>query len=82
LSTITLEQAQRDEIAAKLKNYLSEELSIEIGSFDAQFLLDFFIEQIACNFYNQGLADAMQAFEGKLDEFSELIYQLEKQAPE
>lgn len=81
MASIELDQAQKEELANKLKEYLSEELNVEIGGFDAQFLLDFFIEKIAFRFYNQGLADAMQAFEGKLDEFGELIYQLEKSEP-
>lgn len=79
MADIELGQAEKEEVANKLKNYLAEELSVEIGGFDALFLLDFFIEKVAYRFYNQGLTDALQAFEGKLDEFGELIYQLEKQ---
>ncbi|NKB34254.1 MAG: DUF2164 family protein [Pseudomonadales bacterium] len=81
MSKIELDQQEKDEIAKKLKEYLAEELSVEIGSFDAQFLLDFFTEQVAYQFYNKGLADALTAFEGKLEEFSELIYQLEQEGP-
>jgi uncharacterized protein (DUF2164 family) len=41
-------------------------------------LLDFFSHQVGNYFYNQGLADALQAFEGKIEEFADIVYQLEK----
>ena len=78
---IELDQTAKDEITKKLKDYLYEELNVEIGSFDAQYLLDFFSEQVGYQYYNQGLADALKAFEGKLEEFNELIYLLEKDSP-
>ncbi|MDD9890801.1 MAG: DUF2164 domain-containing protein [Gammaproteobacteria bacterium] len=81
MSKIELDQSEKDEIAKKLKDYLAEELGIEVGIFDAQFLLDFFTEQIGYRFYNQGLVDVLKAFEGKLEEFNDLIYQLEQDRP-
>ncbi len=81
MAMIELGQSEKDEIAKKLKEYLAEELSIEVGIFDAQFLLDFFTEQIGYRFYNQGLSDALKAFEGKLEEFNDLVYQLEQDEP-
>ena len=50
----------------------------EIGQFDAQFLLDFFAEEIGVYFYNRGLYDAQSILERKLDDISEAIYELEK----
>jgi len=81
LSKIELDQTAKDEITKRLKDYLCEELNVEIGSFDAQDLLDFFSEQVGYQYYNQGLADALKAFEGKLEEFNELIYLLEEDNP-
>ncbi|MED5411669.1 MAG: DUF2164 domain-containing protein [Pseudomonadota bacterium] len=81
MSKIELDQTAKDEITKRLKDYLYEELNVEIGSFDAQYLLDFFSEQVGYQYYNQGLADALKAFEGKLEEFNELIYLLEKDSP-
>ena len=81
MSKIELDQTAKDEITKRLKDYLYEELNVEIGSFDAQYLLDFFSEQVGYQYNNQGLADALKAFEGKLEEFNELIYLLEKDSP-
>ena len=64
-----------------MKQYLQEELDIELGSFQLQFLLDFFAEQLGWHYYNKGLADALQAAEKKLEEVTELVYDLEQQEP-
>ena len=82
MAEIEIDQGTKNEIVEKLKQYLAEELSIDLGSFDAQFLLEFFVEQVGYKFYNQGLADALTAFEGKLEEFNDLVYQLEKDGPD
>lgn len=79
MTAIELKPELREALAEKLKKYLDEELGIELGGFDAQFLLDYFSEQLGCYYYNQGLADALTAFEGKLEEVGELIYELEQQ---
>lgn len=69
---------EKDEIVKKIQQYFSDELSQELGSFDAQFLLDFFGEQLGAYFYNQGLADALKTIESKVEDISDSIYQLEK----
>lgn len=78
---IDLSESDREEAISKLRQYLLEELDVELGSFQLQFLLDFFSENIAWRYYNQGLADALQATEKKLDEVAELVYELEQQGP-
>ena len=77
--TIELDKAVMDELVAEIQQYFSDELKQEIGSFDAQFLLDFFARRAGCHFYNKGLTDAFKAFEGRISEFSEMIYDLEQQ---
>lgn len=81
LAQIEIDPGTKNEIVDKLKIYLAEELNIELGSFDAQFLLGFFIDHVGYKFYNQGLADALKAFGEKLEEFNDLVYQLEKEGP-
>ena len=82
MSAIELEPDQKDTAVAKLQSYFAEELDSELGTFQAQFLLDFFAEHIAFHYYNKGLADALRACEKKLDEVSDLIYELERLAPD
>ena len=78
---IELSDSERALAQEKLKKYLLEAVDIELGSLQLQFLLDFFAEQIAWQYYNKGLADALQASEKKLEEVAELVYELEQQEP-
>lgn len=81
MTAIKLDQDIRAEAAQALQRYLAEELDVSIGGFDAEFLLDLIIEQLGSHFYNQGLADAMTALEGKMEEFSEVLSELQQPAP-
>lgn len=78
MTDIKLDDGVKADIVAKLQKYFDEELQHEIGSFEAEFLLDFFSNHVGSFYYNQGLADALKAFEGKVEEISELVFQLEK----
>ena len=78
-----IELKEEEKVAAieKLKAYCQSELDIELGSFDAQFLLEYFIDNLAWSIYNQGLADAFSLVEGSLEDLSEKIYELEQSPP-
>ena len=69
---------EKDIITNKIKAYFREELDTEIGQFDAQFLLDFFTEEVGAYFYNRGLYDAQALLTKRMDDLSDAIYELEK----
>ncbi len=75
---IELEPAVRSELVTRLQQYVQDELDMEIGSFDAEFLLDFFVREAGHVYYNQGLTDAAQALEAKVEEFGEVLYGLQQ----
>lgn len=75
---ITFSKEEKDLITNKIKLYFKEELDQDIGQFDAQFLLDFFAEEIGVYFYNRGLYDAQAILQRRLEDFGEAIYELEK----
>ena len=77
-ANITFSQAEKDLIVRKIKLYFSEELKQQIGSFDAEFLLDFFAKEIGAYFYNRGLYDAQAALSSKIDDIQDAIFQLER----
>tara|TARA_B110000858_G_scaffold49124_1_gene56668 strand:+ start:42413 stop:42658 length:246 start_codon:yes stop_codon:yes gene_type:complete len=79
LAEIKLDDSIKTEVVAKLQKYFEDELQQEIGSFDAEFLLDFFSKAVGGYYYNQGLADALTSFETKMEDVGESIYQLEKE---
>lgn len=78
MNDIKLSAEDTARIVSKVKDYFSSELEQDIGSFEAEFLLDFFAKEIGPHFYNQGLADAQRSFTDKADELSYLILELEK----
>lgn len=79
MADIELIDAAKVEVVAKLQKYFAEELQQEIGSFDAEFLLDFFSKEVGGYYYNQGLADALRSFELKMEDISEVIYELQQE---
>ena len=79
LAEIKLDDSVKVEVVAQLQKYFQDELQQEIGSFDAESLLDFFSKEVGGFYYNQGLADALKNFESKMEDVGELTYQLEKE---
>jgi len=78
MSEIKFSKDEKEIITKKIKHYFSEELDQNIGQFDAQFLLDFFSEEIGPYFYNRGLYDAQSILENRMESISEAIYDIEK----
>ena len=76
--SIKFSEAEKAAIVRKVQLYFSEELSQQIGSFDAEFLLDFFAQEIGAYFYNRGVQDAQAVLSSKLDDIQDVLYQLEK----
>jgi len=62
----------------KIQNYFTNELSEEIGQFDAEFLLEFFNKEIGAYHYNKGLQDARICIEGNSQNLLQTFYEMEK----
>lgn len=78
MKDIKLSQDQTDRMVSKIKRYFSDELDQDIGSFEAEFLIEFFAKEIGPHFYNQALADANRVFVEKVEDASYLVQELEK----
>jgi len=70
--------ADKAALVPKLTAYLSKELDVDVGQFDAEFLLDFFVKEAGAVLYNRGLKDAHAALAKHIDDFGEVIYALEQ----
>lgn len=77
-SEIKFSKEEKEQIIPKIKMYLREELDFEVGNFDAEFLLDFFSEEVGTYFYNRGISDAIDMLDARMEEVKESIYVLEK----
>ena len=78
MAAIRFTEDEKVLIVRKIQLYFTEELKHEIGRFDAEFLLDFFADEVGPYFYNRGLYDAQAILSSKLDDLSEAIYHLER----
>ena len=52
MSAIEFSKDEKAVIVGKIQRYFSAELNQDIGQFDAEFLLDFFSEDIGSYYYN------------------------------
>ena len=78
MTKLKLTQKERQVLADKIQDYCYDELDVELGQFDAGFLMDFVAEQIGDHFYNKGLQDAQAVFASSVDAVSEAMFELEK----
>lgn len=78
MSEVKFSKQEIEIITKKIQLYFYEELNQEIGQFDAQFLLDFFSDEIGPYFYNRGLYDAQSILEDRMESITEAIYDIEK----
>ncbi len=78
MAEIEFTRDEKSIIARKIQLYFQEELEQEIGQFDAEFLLDFFAEEIGSFFYNRGVYDAQAVLEDRLQNITEALYEIEK----
>jgi len=78
MSKIEISKEEKARIVQKVKKYFSDELDQDIGGFDAEFLIDFFVNEIGPYSYNQGLSDAQVLFTEKVEEVGYLVQELEK----
>ncbi len=78
MSEIKFSKNELQVLVPKIQRYVSEELDKEIGSFDAEFLLNFFSEEVGSYFYNRGLYDAQAALDARVESIAEAMYELEK----
>ena len=78
MSEIEFSKEEKEILIKKIQLYFTEELDKEIGQFEAQFLLDFFSNEVGLYFYNRGLYDAQTILESKMESITEAIYEIEK----
>ena len=69
--------AERETLVRKIQLYFHEELDQQIGQFPAEFLLEFFTEEIGPYFYNRGLFDAQAVLQKRIDSIEQAIDELE-----
>jgi len=57
-NSLKVTKERRDDMVLEIKNYFLKEREEEIGDLAAGLILDFILEKIAPEFYNQGVYDS------------------------
>ncbi|NVD07924.1 DUF2164 domain-containing protein [Vibrio sp. JPW-9-11-11] len=78
MSKIEFTSQQKQAMSSALQRYMEDELDIEIGQFDADFMFDFIVSKFGPAFYNQGLTDAQTVVLRKMADISDEIYEIEQ----
>ena len=63
-----LSKEKRDQMVGEIKSYFENEREEELGDLAASLILDFFIEKLAPEFYNQGVYDSYQFMTDKVED--------------
>lgn len=78
MTLIDFSKQEKAEIIQKIQDYFIKELDQEIGQFEAEFLLNFFTDEIGPYYYNKAVQDSQAILQKKIDEIIETIDSLEK----
>ncbi len=75
---INISKKNKDKIVQNLQEWFQDNLDQEIGSLDAEFLTDFFTENVGGLYYNQALKDVHTLIYEKTESLADNIYELSK----
>ena len=70
---ITREREKRDDMVKDIIAYFKNERGEEIGQLAAGLMLDFLVERLAPEFYNQGVLDSCSYMEEKVEDMQSLL---------
>ena len=65
---IKLTKEQRTDMVSSIKKYFKKERGEEIGDLASGLMLDFIIERLAPEFYNQGVQDSSKYMSDRLED--------------
>ena len=75
---IEIDEARKKRMIGKLQTFYRTDFDEELSTFRAEQLLDFLIESVGPQFYNQGVQDARVFLQHKLDDLDAEIHELDE----
>jgi uncharacterized protein (DUF2164 family) len=78
MAKIEFSKEETAAIVRKIQFYFREEHGQEVGQFDAEFMLEFFAEEVGAYFYNRGLYDAQAILESRFESITDAIWEIER----
>ncbi len=78
MEKIEISREEKTKVAEQLQSYCADELDIDVGQFDAEFIVDHIAQSLGKVIYNQALTDVQQVLDRKFMDINDELYQLEK----
>lgn len=75
---LTLDPAQEQAAQQTIKHFLEDRFELEIGSFEAQEVLDLFAREIAPLYYNKAIFDVQTHLKDRFESIESDLWALEK----
>jgi uncharacterized protein (DUF2164 family) len=69
---IKLTKEQRTDMISSIKRYFKQEKGEEVGDLGAGLILDFVIDKLAPEFYNQGVSDSSQYISERIEDMTSI----------
>ena len=63
-----LSKDKKNNMISEIKSYFAKERDLDLGDLASALILDFFIEKLAQEFYNQGVEDSYKYMSGSLED--------------
>lgn len=76
--TVRIDDIRREALMARLRSFFLEEFDEELSPFRAAQVLDFFLETLGPQVYNQAVQDARGFMQQKLDDLDGDLYMPEE----
>ena len=67
-SKINIDQGTREEMIKSIKSFFLDERDEDLGDLSSSLILDFIIEELAPEFYNQGIEDSYKYMNDKIED--------------
>ncbi|WP_028117228.1 DUF2164 domain-containing protein [Ferrimonas senticii] len=78
MDKLNLSRPQTEQLAQAIQHYCQQEFEVDLGQFEAEFLLQFVVDKVAPEIYNQALLDAQALLENRVNDWRDDLYQIEK----
>ena len=78
MTDLKLTREEKQALVPRVQDYARAELDKELGDFEAEFLIDFFVDDLGPLLYNRALRAAQAVLHRRMDMFGEALVELEK----
>ena len=78
---LQLDAAQTQDAALAIKRFMEDRFELELGSFEAEELLDFFAREFAPYFYNKAILDVQSYLKERFESIESDVWELSFRAP-